>query len=266
MKKLQATLILSLALSGACGREDSEEPSLAESPASESDKQTLLSIALKSRDELPTCDDNNKKQLAYLLDEKIFLVCDNNDWAEVQIKGMDGERGIAGEKGDTGEQGIAGEKGDTGDQGIAGEQGIQGEAGTNGIDGSDALSTRLTAKYSKNYVTPLQLNTLITEWYIVTVRTIEVNFFSDGTSTVYLSGDIYTKEPDTLEWILKPWSHFHQTDPIIGTPNFRTNSFKVVSYWAANINYTIISNSNYIEIHDSGEDTNEITLDINYEE
>lgn len=135
MKTLQAILILGLSLSS-CGREDSEEPSLAESPSSESGKQTLLSIALKSREDLPTCDDNNKKQLAYLLDEKIFLVCDNSDWVEVQIKGSDGERGIAGEKGETGEQGIAGESGEAGES-VTNNMWYDGVTGKHWIIGSD---------------------------------------------------------------------------------------------------------------------------------
>lgn len=60
----------------------------------------IYSIALDDIGNLPDCNETRKNQLAYIKDEEKFYVCDGG-WAEIEIRGQNGDKGDKGDKGDT---------------------------------------------------------------------------------------------------------------------------------------------------------------------
>ncbi len=101
MRNLIFALILLLA---SCGDGNSSEPSNASEPTISDETQKDLpavsstsSIALKTKENLPECLEANDTQLAYIIDEEIFYVCDTLEWQAVDIKGADGNDGSDGQ-------------------------------------------------------------------------------------------------------------------------------------------------------------------------
>lgn len=70
-----------------------------------------LALALEDTKDLPACELDNEKQLAYIKRTEQFFECSDEEWNEVPIKGKSGD---SGEQGATGPQGPSGPKGDAG--------------------------------------------------------------------------------------------------------------------------------------------------------
>lgn len=88
---------LAITLLSGCGDDQSAGGAKSTQDDKESrSKPKLQSIALDSVDELPSCDDANDKQLAYIIDTEVFYSCDDGQWVEVEIKGKDGKDGAQG--------------------------------------------------------------------------------------------------------------------------------------------------------------------------
>lgn len=83
-------LLLILVLT-ACGKDEGSndgQTTIVEKDA-EPEDVTMQSIGIKSRRNLPKCNDDNEAQLAYVIDEKVFVNCSNGDWLEVDIGSTD---------------------------------------------------------------------------------------------------------------------------------------------------------------------------------
>lgn len=111
MKSLIFLILLTLLAS--CGDSSGEASATEETTTDETTDQEnrvtqnegIWSIKLDSKDELPTCADENDSQLAYVKDEEAFYVCQDADWASIDISGEQGEKGDQGEQGEQGEDG-----------------------------------------------------------------------------------------------------------------------------------------------------------------
>lgn len=105
-------LILLLTVLVGCGSESGDKAPNNDSETSE--KAVVLSspdvesIALDAKSDLPSCSDDNRSQLAYIVDEDNFYVC-RKDWTLVSIRGKAGQDGEKGDKGDTGATGATGQ-------------------------------------------------------------------------------------------------------------------------------------------------------------
>lgn len=85
-------LLLLMFIVTACGQSSSKNSPTDEPLAEEKaavDNETINSIALDTKADLPDCEDSNKSQLAYIIDEDKFYVC-SKEWTAVSIKGKDG--------------------------------------------------------------------------------------------------------------------------------------------------------------------------------
>lgn len=89
---------------------DSEKISIASEPTLESmgDPDPLQSLAVTAKDDMPECNNDNLRQLIYVMADKTFFTCQIDGWVSIDIKG---------EKGDVGEKGERGIKGDPGEDG-----------------------------------------------------------------------------------------------------------------------------------------------------
>jgi hypothetical protein len=80
-------MIVFSVLTTSCGQgffgDSGSEGSSSNEPTSESGK--AKSLALDSKDDLPTCDDSSEKALAYVIDEKQFYVCNEGEWSEIDV-------------------------------------------------------------------------------------------------------------------------------------------------------------------------------------
>lgn len=87
-----------------CGSESSPEGANIDPKADEKavvvNDPDIHSIALDSKSELPDCSDENKSQLAYIIEEDQFYVC-KAEWKKITIKGAKGEKGDSGANGTT---------------------------------------------------------------------------------------------------------------------------------------------------------------------
>ncbi len=61
-----------------------------------------LAIAVEKAGGLPACDDTRTSQLAYAKAEHQFYVCDQGDWAEIDLQGTPGKDGAKGADGKDG--------------------------------------------------------------------------------------------------------------------------------------------------------------------
>jgi hypothetical protein len=99
MKNLTIAALLVIT---ACGTENDDKATKSDAAA---EKQKLQSIALKTKDDLPSCNKANDTQLAYIRDEKQFYVCESSDWVAVdppiEAKSVNGRDGSNGEDGTT---------------------------------------------------------------------------------------------------------------------------------------------------------------------
>ena len=89
-----------------CGTDSASNGENSETEAKEKSVVTsspdIESIALDAKSDLPECGDDNRSQLAYVVSEDNFYVC-QKEWKLVAIKGKQGDKG---EKGEDGEDGI----------------------------------------------------------------------------------------------------------------------------------------------------------------
>jgi len=113
-----------------------------------SDRQ--LSLALKSKSELPECGTDNENQLVYVKDTKEFFSCELGTWATIEMpETKDGTSGVDGKDGTNGQDGIAG------------TNGLNGEAG------QDALTVNALNPDGSILGRFLGLNTATNEYYVI---------------------------------------------------------------------------------------------------
>lgn len=86
-----------------CGTESTERPSIDEesqetSIASEEtkDESSPISVAVKSKANLPGCSEAKEAMLAYVKDEDTFYSCESSEWVSIDIQGKDGKDGTNG--------------------------------------------------------------------------------------------------------------------------------------------------------------------------
>lgn len=72
----------------ACGSSKSSDSSNEEVETTkiEQEETTIMSMAIGSKSELPKCEKKNDTQLAYIKDEAIFYVCEDGQWASIEIE------------------------------------------------------------------------------------------------------------------------------------------------------------------------------------
>lgn len=108
-------LILAALMVAACGTDSNDDGA----PVATNGKQTqqgtgpdgapeLISLAINTMADLPTCDASREQQLVYVMETKQFQTCHAGSWAVIDITGPAGAQGAAGAKGDTGAAGAAG--------------------------------------------------------------------------------------------------------------------------------------------------------------
>jgi hypothetical protein len=106
--KIVNYMLLSLLLVG-CGSDSEDKSAASTSPESDiyhtDEVSNVRSISLKEKSDLPECLEANDTQLAYVIDEEAFYVCESSEWVEADIKGKDGERGADGNNGSDGQDG-----------------------------------------------------------------------------------------------------------------------------------------------------------------
>ena len=87
-------IIFIVSILTACGTDKGSDSPSSDSEAQEKSVVTqsdeISSIALDSKSELPSCDESNATQLAYILDEDTFYVCRKESWSVIDLKGKDG--------------------------------------------------------------------------------------------------------------------------------------------------------------------------------
>lgn len=101
MKKMFILGVLVTAMS-ACGQADEKAPASSddheETKTQEKAVVEIESISLDAKSDLPECSDSNRSQLAYVLEEDNFYVC-QKAWKLISIKGKQGDKGEKGDKG-----------------------------------------------------------------------------------------------------------------------------------------------------------------------
>jgi len=114
--KLIAYLLVSVL--SACGQDDSEgdekssvilDRESTNIPVDKTEKNSAYAMMLDNLDS--DCNDQNLRQLVYVLSEERFYVCDLDGWSEIDINGKDGQDGSNGENGIDGIDGESGENG-----------------------------------------------------------------------------------------------------------------------------------------------------------
>lgn len=99
----------------------------------------ILSRAVSSLEDLPSCNQPVLNQLSYLESAGKFKVCRNSGWEDISIAGPQGPAGVHGATGPVGPQGGAGVNGATGPQGVQGIAGLPGAVGPTGPQGLQGL-------------------------------------------------------------------------------------------------------------------------------
>lgn len=101
--KIHLIIMALTAILSGCGSDQGDDSAASTSP--ESDKlaegkaSSLGSIRLQAKDDLPECTEENNTQLAYIIDDEAFYVCEALEWVEAEIKGKDGQKGQDGSDG-----------------------------------------------------------------------------------------------------------------------------------------------------------------------
>lgn len=119
-----------------------------------------------------TCSSSNQGQLIYASSDKLFYTCDNSEWTAIDLKGAQGDQGVAGTDGNDG------------------TNGKDGVSGTNGIDGTNG--TTLLATYSNaDWLNTNRLNNNSNQ----VLRSMTLAVYSDGsysfTCEIFVSGFVY---------------------------------------------------------------------------
>jgi hypothetical protein len=97
-------------------------------------------LKVDNKRDVPSCNDDNAKQLVYVVETAEMLTCEKHNWVAIDLQGKpgaDGKAGRDGKDGQDGQQGIAGRDGIDGLAGQDGSNGIDGVAGTNGVDAAN---------------------------------------------------------------------------------------------------------------------------------
>ena len=121
---LLAFLMATLSLAGCLGGGDDDGSG--EEPAETLDEWMVYSV--DSGDDLPNCNSETLGRLYYVANIETFEVCLTSGWSFIDIKGVDGAQGPAGETGPQGEPGADGAQGPPGETGPQGEPGMNGQA------------------------------------------------------------------------------------------------------------------------------------------
>ena len=126
-----ALTLLSVALTGCMGTEESTEPPEQLDSSGELSEWGVYYTA--SISDLPDCTDAHSGKLYYIGEDSGFVACSEGIWEQISLTGEQGPQGPAGADGADGAQGP---QGPAGADGADGADGAQGSAGADGADGA----------------------------------------------------------------------------------------------------------------------------------
>ena len=144
---LLVTTALISSMTSSCGKKSGTD-SDAEALNKEQTKQVNTSnfekvnkskkgLFLQSKAELPLCNSATENSLFYVLSEKTFYMCFENNYIAIDpLKGENGKDGLVGKDGANGAAGTNGLNGVKGANGAAGTNGTNGNDGSNGTNGA----------------------------------------------------------------------------------------------------------------------------------
>ena len=155
-----ALTLLSVALTGCMGTEESMEPP--ERPDNTGELSEWGVYYTDSISDLPDCTDDHSGKLYYIGEDSGFVACSEGIWDQISLTGEQGPQGPAGADGTDGAQGPAGADGADGEDGADGAQGPQGPAGADGADGSMPAVMEMTVTVSsfKYFIDGIQQGTI----------------------------------------------------------------------------------------------------------
>ena len=152
-----ALTLLSVALTGCMGTEESTEPPEQLDSSGELSEWGVYYTA--SISDLPDCTDAHSGKLYYIGEDSGFVACSEGIWEQISLTGEQGPQGPAGADGADGAQGPQGPAG------ADGADGAQGPAGADGADGADGsmpavMEMTVTVSSFKYFIDGIQQGTI----------------------------------------------------------------------------------------------------------